>query len=1079
MKGIHIDDPLHIYIRSTLPPDTLPSTGMNEWITGTHTHLLQKKAGLPPGLTPQQQAYPPRYPYGHDTYPYNDHVGVPRYGHDIYYDHPSRSPHMIHQEGMGRYPMNQSGHFTPPEGYHPQDIIAYNSDRSRDGTKAIASPAITSHLHGSGRDSSVILLDSDISSSEILGNNDTSKRGGDGHGTSASPAPPDSKSVPSSPPAQVYSDIVSGVPVFEAIISGTSVLRRKSDNFVNATQILKVAGLTKPRRSAIMQKEILSGSFERIQGGTGKFQGTWVTLDKAKALARRFKVDHKLFELLEKKLDADEQQVPLKVRLSTRKRTAKQVEADTEPEEEQDDEDDASDLHEKGSRSPHSESTGRDEDERSSRAADRDTPMIEHDDDLPYKKQIPFVFGARRLRSRLINLDGARPEAGRESTPSETNVAAPLSPPLTTPNWRNRKERESERAATRSPSPHHNPSPVTTSVRSKKKSQKFFRSSLTPEEHYENTDRIREIAAELCQTLSEARLSHLASISELPHSGEVDRERSAVAKSLLLKIYLGDTPAEIASLWMRGREKTVLGPNPVLGVYCEDGDKGGSSVVREGNEKGDTLVHWCARMARVNTLKSLLIISNEDGSGETNIIPPPADMPYSLDVASRNLNGETPLMVAVQSPHSFLQRNFEDLVRLLAGTLGLVDVYGRTVLHHAVAAWGQDGIDRRDAKRAKIQGNVRIPTSSYTPEQISQYYVKTLLTYITNENEELMHLIESGDVDGDTPLHCACRNGDEDTVNLLTQVGRGVTVPNLRGETPASLMAVRDRRRKPRKGSFDEKGLLDGIWRRVANADSEDDGDESVETLESGQSEDCEKSDYSVEDSLEALLRCARELDGVGDAGVLGQQNPLDSGDGYLETDMEVASAANALLGCHNSILSITVIKSSKPSPSRVPTRLPVQATLAATTPQTPITFESLPLPSTESPKESAPPSTTATHEPNMDTTELRPIQPEALPPSPPQPTPPPSIQPRPEASQPFQRPSLPNISTLLSKLSDQLHFDLLPSDGSKSMSSSNLIGSTVPYGYDRAPNGFVESASYGAATAVEPIGGDGGMSIL
>lgn len=57
------------------------------------------------------------------------------------------------------------------------------------------------------------------------------------------------------------------IPVFEAMIRGISVMRRTADSWVNATQILKVAGIPKSARTKILEKEILSGTHEKVQGG--------------------------------------------------------------------------------------------------------------------------------------------------------------------------------------------------------------------------------------------------------------------------------------------------------------------------------------------------------------------------------------------------------------------------------------------------------------------------------------------------------------------------------------------------------------------------------------------------------------------------------------------------------------------------------------------------------------------------------------------------------------------------------------------------------------------------------------------
>lgn len=55
-------------------------------------------------------------------------------------------------------------------------------------------------------------------------------------------------------------------------------MRRREDDWLNATQILKVAGIEKGKRTKVLEKEILPGEHEKVQGGYGKYQGTWFEL---------------------------------------------------------------------------------------------------------------------------------------------------------------------------------------------------------------------------------------------------------------------------------------------------------------------------------------------------------------------------------------------------------------------------------------------------------------------------------------------------------------------------------------------------------------------------------------------------------------------------------------------------------------------------------------------------------------------------------------------------------------------------------------------------------------------------------
>lgn len=54
---------------------------------------------------------------------------------------------------------------------------------------------------------------------------------------------------------------------------GVAVMRRRGDSWLNATQILKVAGFDKPQRTRVLEREVQKGEHEKVQGGYGKYQG--------------------------------------------------------------------------------------------------------------------------------------------------------------------------------------------------------------------------------------------------------------------------------------------------------------------------------------------------------------------------------------------------------------------------------------------------------------------------------------------------------------------------------------------------------------------------------------------------------------------------------------------------------------------------------------------------------------------------------------------------------------------------------------------------------------------------------------
>lgn len=51
-------------------------------------------------------------------------------------------------------------------------------------------------------------------------------------------------------------------------------MRRRADDWINATHILKVADYDKPSRTRILEREVQKGVHEKVQGGYGKYQGT-------------------------------------------------------------------------------------------------------------------------------------------------------------------------------------------------------------------------------------------------------------------------------------------------------------------------------------------------------------------------------------------------------------------------------------------------------------------------------------------------------------------------------------------------------------------------------------------------------------------------------------------------------------------------------------------------------------------------------------------------------------------------------------------------------------------------------------
>ncbi|RPA94470.1 apses-domain-containing protein [Choiromyces venosus 120613-1] len=97
----------------------------------------------------------------------------------------------------------------------------------------------------------------------------------------------------------IFTATYSGVSVFEMPVNNVAVMRRRHDSWLNATQILKVAGVEKGKRTKVLEKEILMGPHEKVQGGYGKYQGTWIDFERGREFCRSYGVEDLLAPLLD------------------------------------------------------------------------------------------------------------------------------------------------------------------------------------------------------------------------------------------------------------------------------------------------------------------------------------------------------------------------------------------------------------------------------------------------------------------------------------------------------------------------------------------------------------------------------------------------------------------------------------------------------------------------------------------------------------------------------------------------------------------------------------------------------------
>ncbi|CAH6719544.1 regulatory protein Swi4p [[Candida] jaroonii] len=102
----------------------------------------------------------------------------------------------------------------------------------------------------------------------------------------------------SSEPPKVFLATYSSTDVYESVINDCPLMRRCKDDWVNATQILKCCNFSKAKRTKILEKGVQQGLHEKIQGGYGRFQGTWIPLPDAQRLAHTYGVTPEMAPVL-------------------------------------------------------------------------------------------------------------------------------------------------------------------------------------------------------------------------------------------------------------------------------------------------------------------------------------------------------------------------------------------------------------------------------------------------------------------------------------------------------------------------------------------------------------------------------------------------------------------------------------------------------------------------------------------------------------------------------------------------------------------------------------------------------------
>lgn len=514
---------------------------------------------------------------------------------------------------------------------------------------------------------------------------------------------------------QIYSATYSNVPVFEFVTSEGPIMRRKGDSWINATHILKIAKLPKAKRTRILEKDVQTGVHEKVQGGYGKYQGTYVPLKLGEVIARNYDVYNTLkpifdFEYIEGKTETPPP-APKHNHASALNVAKRQASLQKK------------DLQLKQPKQPKAKRTG-DEPRKRGRPKGStlsSTPSLQHSDTVPlgsvgYSRENSFAAPIPRMSRQNTEQDALHMMA------SNMNLRQEDLAPVDT------DEDDDD---------HYGKNGGAGLKRSKKNNG----NSMHNGDFDTNTDLLtsRELFGVSRNTFEKNAHNFNAPQADLItpyHQPSINLSQDNQIYSdyftNFVSFFLDDegnkgqlnAPAESVL-----PEKLLNPPQPVSKIHINH------PIDNEGN----TIFHWLCSLGYLTLIKFLIEKFGKE---------------IRIDV--RNNNGETPLMFMVKFSNCFSSGTFEEVLGVLFESLILVDSSGKTVLHHIaeykkekVAAYYLEVLLKRLVNEGKEDNS--LGEANVTEEKFE------LITKFINHQ----------DSDGNTAFHIAAYNLNKKLIKVF------------------------------------------------------------------------------------------------------------------------------------------------------------------------------------------------------------------------------------------------------------------------------------------------------------------------
>ncbi|KAK7012209.1 start control protein cdc10 [Favolaschia claudopus] len=535
---------------------------------------------------------------------------------------------------------------------------------------------------------------------------------------------------------KIYNAVYSSVQVYECMVRNIAVMRRRADSYVNATQILKVAGVDKGRRTKILEKEILPGKHEIVQGGYGKYQGTWIPLERGRDIALQYGVGPLLAPLFDF-IPSTSSLGPLPLAAPIGTASPRPLSA-------------ASSYGTLPASLPGSQGS--------------------YSGQMPSSLAPPPIMPGSALR--LLNQGRAQglftPSTSSASQPgfaSPSYGQSPFSPapPSHTPPpaalKRNRSDTDMEMGMSIIEIPGFEGRPASAGPATNGEIGPSPSKRLRTEEVPQNIQGASSQSAINVAGPSNGVSRPPSSTSAKPANGSGElanfptrfATKPSIPRSIDPTAPIRDPrrAAVIASICQTDDPHAVI---ELLRELTPDSAGPSTSATPAAievdtilDDQGHTALHLAASLAHHRTVGSLIL--------------------GGADIHRGNHLGETPLIRACLATHSYDTQSFENLISSLGTSVRTLDTSRKSVLHHVTSVAGVKG---RGA--------------------VARYYLDKLFYYIAqNQGGDFRPFVDLQDEHGDTALNIAARVGNRSMVRTLLDVGANRMLPNKLGLRPGDF----------------------------------------------------------------------------------------------------------------------------------------------------------------------------------------------------------------------------------------------------------------------------------------------------